>query len=191
MVQWGFMPGIHFMRRPRLAFILPLLIATTASVGLLSCSREPGSRLPELVRQQARDADQRRKTAQAAAERERSIPAESAATTRFTVRPFEDWSLGEAAAIALGRIGESAVQALVAELANADARRRQQAADTLARIGPGAKDAVPALVALLDDPDPKVRKSAARALGQIGPAAAEAVPALVRVLGEPESPEKP
>lgn len=178
------------MRRSRPAFLLTLLLAAAASVGVLSCSRKPGSRLPELVRQKAREVDQQRQVPRTVIDRDRSIPPESAATTRFTVRPFEDWSLGEAAAIALGRIGESAVGALVAELDNSDATRRQQAADTLARIGPGAKDAVPALVRLLDDPDPKVRKSAARALGQIGPAAADAVPALVRALGDDASPEK-
>lgn len=103
-------------------------------------------------------------------------------SSRFTVRPFEDWTMREAAAVALSRIGEPAVPALVEALKSPDPNVRQQAADTLARIGPAAANAVPALTALLEDPDPRVKKSAVRALGQIGPAAATAVPSLMRAL---------
>jgi HEAT repeat protein len=59
---------------------------------------------------------------------------------------------------------------------------RDQAAQTLARIGPAAEAAVPELLAALDDPDEDVRRSVIRALGQIGPAAADAVPALLGVV---------
>jgi hypothetical protein len=110
-----------------------------------------------------------------------SVPSDGG-STRFTVRPFEDWTMREAAAVALSRIGEPAVPALIEALRSPDPNMRQQSADTLARIGPAASNAVPALTALLDDPDPRVKKSAVRALGQIGPAAAAAVPSLMRAL---------
>lgn len=109
---------------------------------------------------------------------------------RFAVRPFEEWTMRETAAAALGRIGKPAVTQLVEALQSPNAALRHQAADTLARIGPSAAEAVPALVVAMDDRDPLVRKAAARALGQIGPAAAEAVPRLINMLIE-EDHERP
>lgn len=103
---------------------------------------------------------------------------------RFAVRPFEEWTMRETAAAALGRIGKPAVHQLVEALQSPNPTLRHQAADTLARIGPSAVDAVPALVAAMDDEDPLVRKAAARALGQIGPDAAAAVPKLIEMLLE-------
>ena len=105
---------------------------------------------------------------------------------RFTVRPFEEWTMRETAAAALGRIGKPAVPKLIEALASPNPVLRHQAADTLARIGPSAADAVPALIQSLRDEDPLVRKSAARALGQIGPEAADAVPNLIDMLLEDE-----
>lgn len=103
---------------------------------------------------------------------------------RFAVRPFEEWTMRETAAAALGRIGQPAVPQLVEALTSPNPTLRHQAADTLARIGPSAKDAVPALVKAMEDQDPTVRKAAARALGQIGPDAADAVPQLIEMLLE-------
>lgn len=110
---------------------------------------------------------------------------------RFAVRPFEEWTMREVAAAALGRIGRPAVPKLVEALASENPSLRQKAADTLARIGPAAADAVPALIKALRDADPLVRKSAARALGQIGPDAEDAVPALIELLSDAESNSPP
>ena len=104
--------------------------------------------------------------------------------TRFLVRPYDDWSMAEASAMALSRIGEASVPALRDALRSSEAGVRVRAADTLAKIGPGAGEAVPELISALNDPDMKVRKSAARALGQIGPKAAPAVPTLMKSLSE-------
>lgn len=111
-----------------------------------------------------------------------SVPAESG--TRFLVRPYDDWSMGEASAMALSRIGEASVPALRDALRSTEAGVRVRAADTLAKIGPAAGEAVPELITALNDPDMKVRKSAARALGQIGPQAAPAVPTLMKSINE-------
>lgn len=110
---------------------------------------------------------------------------------RFAVRPFEEWTMREVAAAALGRIGRPAVPKLVEALESSNPALRQKAADTLARIGPAASDAVPALIKALRDTDPLVRKSAARALGQIGPDAEDAVPALIELLSDADSNSAP
>jgi HEAT repeat protein len=137
-------------------------------------------KLPESIRQKIAESNR------AASESKPMTPLPTVPSdgisSRFTVRPFEDWTMREAAAVALSRIGEPAVPALVEALKSPDPNIRQQAADTLARIGPAAANAVPALTGLLEDPDPRVKKSAVRALGQIGPAAATAVPSLMRAL---------
>ncbi|MBI4733162.1 MAG: HEAT repeat domain-containing protein [Chloroflexi bacterium] len=59
---------------------------------------------------------------------------------------------------------------------------RDNAADSLAEIGPDAAEAVPELINALSDVEDKVRIRAVTALRQIGPAAAEAVPALIGLL---------
>jgi HEAT repeat protein len=100
------------------------------------------------------------------------------------LKPFEDWTEQEAAADALGRIGQPAVPELVAALQNPNAAIRLKGVEVLGRMGPEAAPAVPELIKLLDDPDERIRKATARTLGQIGPAAKEAVPALVRTLLE-------
>jgi HEAT repeat protein len=84
--------------------------------------------------------------------------------------------------MALARIGEPAVPALIETLNDRDPKVRAAAAMALARIGSQAKAAVPALIKALKDKDPDVRREAARALGQMGPAAQEAVPALLEAL---------
>lgn len=167
-------------------------VCTIGALGVIAVVSSPGcskgeAKLPESIREKIRDSE---RASAAAARRDlpiATIPSDGI-TTRFTVRPFDDWTMREAAAVALSRIGEAAVPALVEGLRSPDAAMRQQSADTLARIGPSAAKAVPALVELLEDSDPRVRKSAARALGQVGPAAAEAVPSLIRALETPPTP---
>lgn len=101
------------------------------------------------------------------------------------LKVFGQWTEQEAAALALGRIGESAIPDLVEALSSPDATVRRKAVEVLGRMGGDSAPAVPELVKLLDDPDVAVRKAAIRTLGQIGPAAKEAVPALVQTLLEP------
>lgn len=172
-----------------------LSVVTLLAVG---CQNSTSSSLPESIREKARS------TVPLAVPRNGPSPAPASPASdtgagavpgtgaggstvqRFAVRPFEEWTSREVAAAALGRIGRPAVPRLVEALQSPDATLRQQAADTLARIGPAADEAVPALVQALRDDDPLVRKSAARALGQIGPAAAAAVPSLIEMLVEKE-----
>lgn len=160
-----------------LRFAGPLLTISAATIA--GCQRSE-LKLPESIRQKIAESNR------VASESKPMTPLPTVpsdgGSSRFTVRPFEDWTMREAAAVALSRIGEPAVPSLVEALKSPDPNMRQQAADTLARIGPAASSAVPALTALLDDPDPRVKKSAVRALGQIGPAAATAVPSLMRAL---------
>jgi HEAT repeat protein len=87
-------------------------------------------------------------------------------------------SVREAAAKALGRIGDAAaVPGLLAALGDADADVRRAAAKALGEIGDAA--AVPGLLAALRDADWRVRWAAAKALGEIG---APAVPGLLAAL---------
>ena len=159
--------------------VLALASLTVAT----ACSRKE-SKLPELIRQKVQESN--REAAATGSRSHHGQPLENGATTRFTVRPFEDWTMREAVAMALSRIGAASVPALTEALVSPEAQTRQQAAETLARIGPDAAKAVPSLITALDDSDPRVRKAAARALGQIGPAAHEAVPALMRAMQRSE-----
>jgi HEAT repeat protein len=68
-----------------------------------------------------------------------------------------------------------------------DSEVRWNAAQTLGKIGPAAKQATPKLVAALKDPEPLVREHAAEALGEIGPDAKEAIPELVQALKDPDA----
>lgn len=111
--------------------------------------------------------------------------------SRFLLSPYGEWDLQDTVADSLARIGEPAVPSLVRMLRHPQAKRRVQAAEILARIGPQAKEGVRGLVEALEDPDPDVRKAAARALGQIGPAAADAVGPLLRVLEESSATGQP
>ena len=72
----------------------------------------------------------------------------------------------EAAAVALGRLGEAATEPLASLLVGEDSDARWWAARALAEVG--TDGAVPSLVDALGDPDPDVRACAALALGQIG-----------------------
>jgi HEAT repeat protein/Uri superfamily endonuclease len=86
----------------------------------------------------------------------------------------------EAAAIALGRFGATAVGRLAALLAGPDADARWWAARALAEVGTAG--AVPPLLEALGDPVPDVRACAALALGRIGDGAG--APALAERLGD-------
>ena len=98
------------------------------------------------------------------------------------VTPKDEWGVEQVVVDALGRIGESAVPQVMAQLQNTDPQKRIQAAKILARIGPDANAAVADLTALLNDSNAEVQKEAARALGQIGPAAENSVEALLDIL---------
>lgn len=108
------------------------------------------------------------------------------APAEYSLKPLEKWTEQEAAADALGRIGQPAVPQLIAALRSSDPEHRLQATQVLARMGSDAKEAVPDLIRLLDDPDERIRKAATRTLGRIGPSASEAVPALMERLLEPQ-----
>ena len=82
---------------------------------------------------------------------------------------------------ALAQTGSAGVASRIAALSEADAGVREEAAEALGRLGPGAAAAVPALVRLFSDPDPYVQGRAAEALGRIG---RDAVPALTKALGD-------
>lgn len=71
------------------------------------------------------------------------------------------------------------VTALVDSLQSGNSLTREDAADALGRIGPGASPAIGPLITCLSDPDPYVIGRSAEALSMIGGAA---VPALIAVL---------
>src|SRR5262249_27041180 len=70
-------------------------------------------------------------------------------------------------ALALGRIGKSAIPGLREALRGTSVGERETAACALGHIGPDAKDAVPDLILALSDPNERVRHEAAAALGKI------------------------
>jgi HEAT repeat protein len=92
---------------------------------------------------------------------------------------------------ALARYGPDAAPALGKILVQlnhkGDSEIRWNAARTLAKIGPAAKEAAPRLVAAMKDPEPLVREHAAEALGEIGLDAKETIPALVEALKDPDA----
>jgi len=87
---------------------------------------------------------------------------------------------------ALAYIGAASVPRLIGALTNADTYLRENAADTLGRMGPDADSAVPPLLQCLHDPSADVRVSAAQALGGIRRVPEQAVPALVAALQDSE-----
>jgi CubicO group peptidase (beta-lactamase class C family) len=70
-----------------------------------------------------------------------------------------------------GTRSTSDVQGLIKALGNPQAGVREDAALALGKIGPAAADAIPALVHMLADNDPYVAGRASTALGKIGPKA--------------------
>jgi len=95
-------------------------------------------------------------------------PAELPALVRDLADP--DPHVREAAAASMGRLGQPAVDPLVAALSHEDMYLRGAAAVALGRIGEAA---VPALARALEDRNLEVRWSAAIALGRKGPPRAE------------------
>lgn len=94
------------------------------------------------------------------------------------LRKKEDPLHGQAAQV-LFQIGPGAVGKITALLKEEEAPAiRLTCLQTLAMIGPPAKEAVPELTKALADPAPQARMAAARALGNIGPGAKSAVDAL-------------
>jgi HEAT repeat protein len=76
------------------------------------------------------------------------------------------------------------LDALIAALADSDARVKELAAQAIGAIGPEASPAVPALIALLASGDEGSRNSACIGLTGIGPRAREALPALHKALSD-------
>jgi HEAT repeat protein len=105
-------------------------------------------------------------------------PAANEAVTRLA-RLLRDANADEtdrnAAAEALGCIGESAVATLNDGLGEDDDFVRQNCANALSHIGPSAAAAMPMLIKVLNDPVEMVRYNARQALEAIGP---HAIPAL-------------
>jgi HEAT repeat protein len=109
------------------------------------------------------------------------------------VQALGDPNLRYGAALALARLGEPAVPALLAAAESDSADTRLWSAFALGRIGPdaasattrlgaAAAQAAPALAAGLKHRSADVRIAAAEALRGIGPAAVEATPALIAVV---------
>jgi HEAT repeat protein len=86
--------------------------------------------------------------------------------------------------LALIRVGEPAVPAVLELLQSGDPHLRSLALLNFWGMGEKAKAAVPALIQALSDPDVEIRNGAALALANMGPAAADAVPALITALGD-------
>ncbi len=104
------------------------------------------------------------------------------------------WYSRRQAAVALGRIGEPAVNAvpvltglLSEEAADSGESTKLWTIKALSLFGPLAADATPELVRLLQDPSqpPLPRLAAVEALGRIGPAHPDALPAVIEVLENP------
>ncbi|NLS92757.1 MAG: HEAT repeat domain-containing protein [Planctomycetaceae bacterium] len=100
---------------------------------------------------------------------------------RFAVEvPVTD--VGLSAAVALGAIGEDALEPLVDSLRDQRPRVRELAAFALGKMGPDAREAVASLVDRLDDVEAPVRREATCSLGKIGSDAGDSVAALVQTL---------
>jgi HEAT repeat protein len=96
----------------------------------------------------------------------------------------KDWNNPSQAGIALEKIGEPAVPALIKVLEeDKKGGGRRSAALALARIGPAA---APYLAAALGNADPQVRLHAAMGLALMESVPKEALPELLRGLGDPE-----
>ena len=92
-----------------------------------------------------------------------------------------DTKLHAGASQVIFQVGPNAIGEIMALLKNEKAPGiRLACLQTLAMIGPPAKDAVAELMKALDDPAPRARMTAARALGNIGPDAKTAEDALTK-----------
>jgi hypothetical protein len=93
----------------------------------------------------------------------------------------KDTVLHESAAQVIFQVGPEAVGEIAAMLNTEDAPAlRLTCLQTLAMVGPPARDAVAELTKALGDPAPRARMTAARALGNIGPDAKSALAALAK-----------
>ena len=81
---------------------------------------------------------------------------------------------------ALAEIGKPAIPALIEALKDGDSNVRSNAAKTLGKIGPAAKDAVPALIYALGDDKESVSDNVYDALRKIG---TSVIPELIKALG--------
>ncbi len=90
------------------------------------------------------------------------------------------------AARTLAQIGPAAVPALIKALADAAPPVRRRALWALAVIGPDAAAAVEPVSDFLEDKDAQVRTLAALALAEIGPESRPAVPRLAKLLRDPD-----
>jgi HEAT repeat protein len=86
--------------------------------------------------------------------------------------------------LAPGCGGGADVDALIAQLGDADSNVRITAAAALGKLGADAEAAVAPLQEALRDPHPEVRQASARSLGEIGAAAPDAVAALESALND-------
>jgi hypothetical protein len=165
---------------------LLVLVSFSLFLGLSGCGKGNRARLPDFGSPPKPDAAQITKA------RDQLWPAGapplvSTSSPLMTTPLAREWGVRETAIDALARIGPAAIPSLIVALEDPNADVRDRAAQSLARMGPPAKEAVPMLIAALEDPDWSVRRSAARALGQIGPEAAPAVPALMQLLKSPDA----
>lgn len=105
------------------------------------------------------------------------------------IEALKEKSESPGAMIALKGIGEVAIPALIEALKHKNQTVRRNAAQTLGRIGPEAKEAIPALVIALRDKsnNEDVRRDAACSLGNIGPETTDVVPALISALNDQSS----
>jgi hypothetical protein len=99
-----------------------------------------------------------------------------------------DTKLHPTAAQVIFQVGPDAIPDVIAMLKSDDAPGvRLACLQTLAMVGPPAKDAVGELIKTLDDPTARVRMTAARALGNIGPDAKAAEPALMKATNDADN----
>merc|ERR1712129_387502 len=94
-------------------------------------------------------------------------------------------SVRQAAAEALGQLGEQAGEAVSPALASAledqSEAVRLEAAKALLNLGTLAEPAVPSILRALDDESPPVALASTQALGQLGAAAETAIPVLAEI----------
>jgi len=91
----------------------------------------------------------------------------------------DDEASAQTAESMLVKVGSEAVRPLQQSLEDPNFKVRRRAAETLGRIGPGAKRAAPDLVRRLLDPQFEVQEAAGKALQQMGD---ESIPALTEAL---------
>jgi len=118
-----------------------------------------------------------------------AIPALVQALQNKDIRVTAAGALGQIGTPEAIKAAEGAVPDLIQALQDQDDSARRTAAVALGKVGESAKDAVPALIQALQDEDSGVRGNAAWALGEIGEgipdaikAAVDAVPALIQAL---------